>query len=189
MTKFYPNMSNDLYNNNSIPKSTEFFTNDDDDNRCMRFTPKYEYVDQIDAYDDEQTLNTFDNKLLFVIDLDNKTIYDYFEISFESFIKVTKTYNDNNVVKNNVMELNSNQYFITPGRYHVHEFYYKNTKYYSSDLSGFLGFNTDRDEMNIVIEYGVLAQMPNTFNTVLELSYKYNFIVDDNIMTFKNDGN
>jgi hypothetical protein len=175
-------MSNDLYNNNSIPKSTEFFINDDDDNRCVRFTPNREYFDPpMNVYgENEQTVVTvLDKKLLFVIDLDNSSIYDYFEISFESFM------NDNNEVG-----LRPNQYFITLGRYHVYEFYYKSTKYYSSYLSGFLGLDTVNDDnIGIVIEEKVLAQTPNAFNTALELSYKHRFVVDDNIMTFKNNGN
>ncbi|CAB4439330.1 unnamed protein product [Rhizophagus irregularis] len=178
MSKFYPNMLNDLYDNSIISKSTEFFTNVTNDNRCMKFTPNNEYFDPINAYDDKRTLNIFYKKLLFVIDLDNSTIYDYFEISFESFTKVRET--------NNKVYLNSNQYFITPGRYHLYDFYYKSTKYYSSDLTGFLGFDTDKDGMDIVTEEKILAQTPNAF-TALELSHRYNFIVDDDIMKFKND--
>ncbi|PKY62383.1 hypothetical protein RhiirA4_488773, partial [Rhizophagus irregularis] len=178
MTKFYPSMLNDLYNNSTIPRSTEFFTNDDDDNRCMKFTPKNEYIDQIDAYDDKWTLNPFNKRLLFVIDLDNSSIYDYFEISFETFTKVRKT--------NKEVELLSNQYFITPGRYHVYEFYFKNTKYYSSYFLGFFGSDADINETEIVIGEKILAQTPNAF-TALELSHKYNFVVDDDIMAFNND--
>ncbi|CAB4388708.1 unnamed protein product [Rhizophagus irregularis] len=175
MTKFYPSMLNELYNNNSIPKSTKLFTNVT--NRCMKYTPDNINVNQINAYDDKRILKSFNKKLLFVIDLDSSTNYDYFEISFESFTKVSKT--------KNKTYLNSNQYFITPGRYYTYEFYIKNTKYYSTALSGFLGLNTDKDGMDIVIEEKILAQTPNAF-TALELSARYNFIVDDD-MKFKND--
>uniref|UniRef100_U9SL65 Uncharacterized protein n=1 Tax=Rhizophagus irregularis (strain DAOM 181602 / DAOM 197198 / MUCL 43194) TaxID=747089 RepID=U9SL65_RHIID len=169
MKEFYPNMINDLYNNNSIPRSTEFFTNVT--NSCMKFTP-----------DNENVNHKFNKKLLFVLDLDNSTIYDYFEISFKSFTKITM-YND--IIE---MKLILNQYFITPGQYHVYDFYYKSMKYYSSYLTGFLGFDAGRDRMDIVIKEKILAQIPNAF-TVLELSQKYKFVVDDDIMTFKNDAN
>ncbi|PKY53975.1 hypothetical protein RhiirA4_472491 [Rhizophagus irregularis] len=167
MKEFYPNMINDLYNNNSIPRSTEFFTNVT--NSCMKFTPDNEHVN-----------HKFNKKLLFVLDLDNSTIYDYFEISFKSFTKITM-YND--IIE---MKLILNQYFITPGQYHVYDFYYKSMKYYSSYLTGFLGFDAGSDRMDIVIKEKILAQIPNAF-TVLELSQKYKFVVDDDIMTFKND--
>ena len=52
MTKFNPNMSDMLYNNNSIPKNTNFFIKDYDNNRCIKFTPpKNDYVGSIDVLD------------------------------------------------------------------------------------------------------------------------------------------
>ncbi|GBC11238.1 uncharacterized protein OCT59_025620 [Rhizophagus irregularis] len=175
MTKFYPYMSNYLYINNSIPKSSEFFVNDDLDNRCMKFTPNDEYYRTINYFNGKRQLKIF-NTLLFIITVDNSSIYDYFEINFQSFKK-----NDTE------MKLNPNPYFITPGKYNIYNIYYKNTNRYSSQLSGFLGFDADKNYMSIVISHGVLAQIPNTFNTVLEISFDYNFIIKEDINFSKNN--
>ncbi|POG82793.1 hypothetical protein GLOIN_2v1493911 [Rhizophagus irregularis DAOM 181602=DAOM 197198] len=88
------------------------------------------------------------------------------------------------------LKLGFSKHFLTPGRYYNYTFNYKNTKYYSKPIFGLFGFDADDDDMNIVIEDNVLAQIPNTFNTVntvLELSHYYDFIVNDDIMTFKNN--
>jgi hypothetical protein len=186
MDKFYPNMTSNLYNNNSIPKSTDFFKNDNDDNRCMKFNlTKNEYYDYIYS---NNNLALY-NGLLFVITLDNSSIYDYFEINFESFAiktKVTKAFSGRDVT--NEVNLLSNQYVITPGLYHKYYLHYTSSKYYSSSLSGFLGFDADKDDIDIEISTDVLAQIPNAFTTVLELTFNKNHIVKDDI-TYKNDGN
>jgi hypothetical protein len=129
--------------------------------------------------------------------LDNFSIYDYFEIGFESFYTATNfDFNKEKVElspkKRMKLKLGFNKHFLTPGRYYNYTFNYKNTKYYSKPIFGLFGFDADDDDMNIVIEDNVLAQIPNTFNTVntvLELSHYYDFIVNDDIMTFKNNGN
>lgn len=180
MTKFYPNMTNNLYNNSLIPKRV---INGSDDNHCMEFIPENDYIKNTDKH-------RFKTALLFIITLDNSSNYNYFEIIFESFnitTKVTKSFND--VQNINEVKLSHNQYFITPGRFHMYTFHFASAKYYSTSLSGLLGFDADKDEMDIVIEDMLLAQLPNTFNTVLELTYKYDFIVNSDIMTFENNGN
>ncbi|CAB4426437.1 unnamed protein product [Rhizophagus irregularis] len=173
MTKFYPNMTNNLYNNSVI--------NGSDDNRCMEFAFRNDYI--------KNPKRHHKNALLFIITLDNSSIYNYFEIIFESFYittKVTKSLSDDEQDINEV-KLSQNQYFITPGRFHMCTFYFKSAKYYSTSLSGLLGFDADQDEMDIVIEDNILTQLPNTFNTVLELKYKYDFIVNDDVETFENN--
>lgn len=189
--KFYPNMTSYLYNNSSISKSSEFFINDDDDNRCMKFNSNDEYFIPIIAFDDKQKLKIFDKNLLSIITVDNSSIYDYFEINFESFTIKTKVMNPFINSRDNITEVKllSNKYFITPGRYNKYTIYYENKKHYSSHLSGLLGFDVDEDGMDIIIEHNVLAQIPNTFHTVLEISFKYRFIVEANINPFKNNGN
>ncbi|CAB4439322.1 unnamed protein product [Rhizophagus irregularis] len=159
MKKFYPNMSNYLYNS-SIPKSPEFFINDDHDNRCMKFTPN-EYYSPINAYDDNRTLRSLYSELLFIITVDNSSIYDYFEINFESFKKN-----------------------VTIKRTEETEYLLQKYEIYSSYLSGFLGFDVDKDDMSIIISQDVLAQ---TSNTMLEISFYYDFIVRENINPFKNN--
>jgi hypothetical protein len=179
-------MTNYLYNNSSIPKSSEFFINDDDNNRCMKFTSNDEYFSSTIGYDDKRTLALF-NKLLFIITVDNSSIYDYFEINFESFTKTFIDTRDNiDITKEKLLP---KLYFITLGRYNIFTIYYKNKKHYSSYLSGFLGFDVDKDDMSIIIEHGVLAQIPNTFNTVLEIAFSDRDIVEENINLFKNSGN
>ncbi|CAB4463960.1 hypothetical protein RhiirA5_426150 [Rhizophagus irregularis] len=174
MLKFYPNMTNYLYNNSLIPKRT--YVNKLN-HRCMTFIPQNEFVRH--PYYER-------HPLLFVITLDtNSSIYDYFEIVFKSFYTATK-FDINEKIK-----LGFNERFLTPGRYYKYTFNYKYTKYYSNPLSGLFGFDADDGDMNIVIEDNVLAQIPNstfnTVNTVLELSHYYNIIVNDDIMTFKNN--
>ncbi|CAB4388710.1 unnamed protein product [Rhizophagus irregularis] len=180
MLKFYPNMTNYLYNNSLIPKRTYFAISakyvNKLNHRCMKFIPQNEFVRH--PYYER-------HPLLFVITLDNSSIYDYFEIGFESFYIATLF-----DIIGAEMELGFNKHFLTPGRYYEYTFNYKNTKYYSTSLSGLFGFDADDGDMNIVIEDNVLAQIPNTFNTVntvLELSHNYNFIVNYDIMTFKNN--
>ncbi|CAB5198548.1 unnamed protein product [Rhizophagus irregularis] len=155
MTKFYPNMTNNLYNNSVIND-----INGSDDNRCMEFAFRNDYIKNPKGH--------HKNALLFIITLDNSSIYNYFEIIFESFYittKVTKSLSDDE--QDIMSEINA--------------------KYYSTSLSGLLGFDADQDEMDIVIEDNILTQLPNTFNTVLELTYKYDFIVNDDVKTFENN--
>ncbi|EXX58541.1 hypothetical protein RirG_196990 [Rhizophagus irregularis DAOM 197198w] len=180
-------MINYLYNNSLIPKRTDFSIYVNQLNhRCMEFIPRNEFVKH--PYYKR-------HPLLFVITLDNFSIYDYFEIGFESFYTATNfDFNEAKVElspkKQMKLKLGFSKHFLTPGRYYNYTFNYKNTKYYSKPIFGLFGFDADDDDMNIVIEDNVLAQIPNTFNTVntvLELSHYYDFIVNDDIMTFKNN--
>jgi hypothetical protein len=124
-------------------------------------------------------LKSWANELLFIITLDNSSIYDYFEINFDSIIINTKgitipfmSTNKDNVDNVRNVTLSSNQYFIARGQYIIYEFMIK-TKilYYASTFSGLLGFKADNNSTNIEIEEKVLASIPNASYTVLELRF------------------
>ncbi len=70
-----------------------------------------------------------------------------------------------------------NRYFITRGQYIIYEFVIKTKIVYSSSFTGLLGFKADYNATTIEIEEKVLAPMPNTSYTVLELRWQPDYLI------------
>src|SRR5581483_7526685 len=108
------------------------------------------------------------------------SIYDYFEIIFNSVNIHTKTpslSDKNSGFVNETLSLDSNQYYITRGQYIRFEYLIKKNIYYSSVFDGIFGFKADKTATNIEIEEYVLNSIRNF--TVLDLNFKSNFIRDE----------
>ncbi|GBC03843.1 hypothetical protein RclHR1_05360003 [Rhizophagus clarus] len=179
LNEFHPynfNQSYELYSNGSIPKNSDFFIRDYDNNRCRIFTPPFinsEFANIVNIVDSP---NKFNNELLFVITLDNSSMYSYFEINFESINISTASSTMLSFSKNVKNEsLNPNQYFITRGQYFIYEFNIKSISHYSLASYGILGFKADDNSMNIEIVEKLLAPTPDTSYTVLELRFNSDY--------------
>ncbi|CAG8562351.1 uncharacterized protein OCT59_002495 [Rhizophagus irregularis] len=174
----------ELHNNYSIPTNANFFIRDHDNNRCRIFIPP-------SINDEFSRIVEFKpffvaNELLFIITLDNSSIYSYFEINFES-ITINKrnltiqsalsNRNPNKDLKDVNTTLIPNQYFITRGRYVIYELILKERISYSSYFSGYLGFKASNISTFLEIEEKELASTPNASYTALELRFQYNFII------------
>ncbi|GBC03849.1 hypothetical protein RclHR1_05360009 [Rhizophagus clarus] len=169
----------ELYHNDSIPKHDNFFIYDHYDNRCGIFNnPPSIDVESASfiVLDDESEL---DNELLFIIALDNSSIYNYFEINFESVIINTTSLTIQSTLTNSEPNqdpkneaLSPNQYFITRGQYVIYEFLIKNKVSYSSYLSG-----ADNNETFIEIQEKEPAPIPNASYTVFHPNKKIFFFV------------
>lgn len=121
--------------------------------------------------------NDWNNELLFIITFNNLTIYDHFEIYFESVVKFKLSPVLNSKSENfGNAKIASNQYFLTGGQFVAYEFSIKERKSYSSYFSGMLGFKADKNETIIEIEETVLFPIPNASYTVLELTFSNDFI-------------
>jgi len=117
--------------------------------------------------------NGWNNGLLFIITLNNLTIYDHFEINFESVVKLKLSPVLNSESENSdKTRIVSNQHFIAGGQYVLYKIKIKERKYYSSYISGMLGFKADKNKTIIEIEETVLFPIPNASYTVLELTFK-----------------
>jgi hypothetical protein len=161
-----------LFNNNT--KNDEFFNNDYNDNHCMIFNPTNDtFAGNIDL--------DLNNELLFIITLDNSSIYDYFEINFNSIITYTKLPILSGGTLENIenITLTSNQHFIVRGQYVIYEFAIKRNSYYSSPFNGILGFKPDNSVTRIEIDETVLASIKNNSFTVLDLRFKSSYIRDE----------
>uniref|UniRef100_U9TFR7 Uncharacterized protein n=1 Tax=Rhizophagus irregularis (strain DAOM 181602 / DAOM 197198 / MUCL 43194) TaxID=747089 RepID=U9TFR7_RHIID len=162
----------ELHNNYSIPTNANFFIRDHDNNRCRIFIPP-------SINDEFSRIVEFKpffvaNELLFIITLDNSSIYSYFEINFES-ITINKrnltiqsalsNRNPNKDLKDVNTTLIPNQYFITRGRYVIYELILKERISYSSYFSGYLGFKASNISTFLEIEEKELASTPNASYT------------------------
>lgn len=178
----------ELHNNYSIPTNANFFIRDHDNNRCRIFIPPSindEFSRIVEFTSDHQPFFVA-NELLFIITLDNSSIYSYFEINFES-ITINKrnltiqsalaNRNPNKDLKDVNTTLIPNQYFITRGRYVIYELILKERISYSSYFSGYLGFKASNISTFLEIEEKELASTPNASYTALELRFQYNFII------------
>jgi hypothetical protein len=168
---YNPNMTYNLHNNNPI--NTNYFIKDYSDNRCRIFNP---LIDIMYGFSAES--ETWNFELLFIITLDNSSIYDYFEINFGSIITDTdylKLSGKPSQITENIT-LNPNQHFIVREQYVICEFAIKRNIYYSSPFYGILGFKPDNSATSIEIDETVLASIQNTSFTVLELRFKSPFI-------------
>ncbi|CAB4421577.1 unnamed protein product [Rhizophagus irregularis] len=110
---------------------------------------------------------------LFIITLNDSSVYNYFEIEFKS-INISSS-KDHNSAKT----LRPNQYYITRGQYVIYEFLIKEKTSYSSHLIGWLGLKANIDATFLEIEEKELALPPNVSYTVLELKPKYDFIIHE----------
>ncbi|GES74956.1 hypothetical protein GLOIN_2v1841879 [Rhizophagus clarus] len=169
------NQSYELYSNDSIPKNSDFFIRDHDNNRCRIFTPPLinsEFVNFVNIIGSPYYFNN--NELLFIITLDNSSMYDFFEINFESFnistesLSIIGGYSKTDV--RNVI-LTTNQHFIVRGQYIIYESVIKTTSHTSPSF-GMLGFKANNNSTDIEIEEKVLGLTPNASYTVLELRFK-----------------
>lgn len=178
------NQSYELYSNDSIPNNADFFIRNYENNHCRRFIPppiSDEFAGFVDIFVPQgkvQKPRSWANELLFIITLDNSSIYNFFEINFDSIIIDTKStsipfisiYNNFENAKN--VSLFSNQHFIARGQYIIYEFIIKTTIRYTSPSYGIFGFKADYNFTKIEIEEKVLAPTPNASYTVLELRFK-----------------
>ncbi|GES74948.1 hypothetical protein GLOIN_2v1841879 [Rhizophagus clarus] len=164
------NQSYELYSNGPIPQNSDFFIRDYDNNFCRIFTPPFingEFANSV-IY----SPHNLENELLFIITLNNSSMYNFFEINFESFNTSTESstmYYSENDVRN--VTLTSNQHFITRGQYIIYEFIIK-TSSYTSPSSGMLGLKDENSSTDIEIEEKVLDLTPNASYTVLELRFR-----------------
>ncbi|GBB92468.1 hypothetical protein RclHR1_02010005 [Rhizophagus clarus] len=164
------------YDFHDAPNDGLFFINDYDDNRCMIFSTQNEYAGRTDFGSGD-----WDSELLFIITLDNSSIYDYFEINFDSIItesKFPKLFGETSEITENIT-LVTNQHFITRGKYVIYDFAIRRNIFYSSPFYGILGLKADNIATRIDIDETVLTSIQNNSFTVLELRFNSPYIRDE----------